>query len=126
MIRKIRVTVDGKPFDVTVEIPDDVQPAAPPPPAPPSTASAPAIPAEAPPAPSAPQGAGDVSSPLAGHIIAVAVAVGQSVKKSDPLLTIEAMKMNTFVLAPIDGKVAAIDVKVGDVVSEGQLLIRIE
>jgi len=128
MIKNIRVTVDGKAYDVTVEIPDEVQ-AAPPsaapavaPPAPP--AASPAPPAVPPPA--APAGAGDVPSPLSGHVIAVAVAVGQSVKRGDPLLTIEAMKMNTFVMAPIDGKVATINAKVGEVVSEGQVLARIE
>jgi biotin carboxyl carrier protein len=58
-------------------------------------------------------------------VVGVAATVGQNVNKGDPLLTIETMKMNTFVLAPILGKVAAINVKVGDTVNEGQILVRI-
>jgi biotin carboxyl carrier protein len=118
MIKKVRVTVDGKPFDVTVELPDDASPVAAPQ-ALPSPVSAPA-PAPIQVAP------GDVPSPLAGHVVAVGVANGQPVKKGDALVTIEAMKMNTFVLAPTDGKVAAVNVKVGDAVSEGQPLVRIK
>jgi biotin carboxyl carrier protein len=119
MIKKVRVTVDGKPFDVTVEIPDD----APPPVSPSPAASHPApppSPASSHPAP------GEIPSPLAGHVVGVSVTVGQRVKQGESLVTVEAMKMNTFVLAPADGKVAAINVKVGDAVSEGQPLIRIE
>jgi biotin carboxyl carrier protein len=123
MIKKVRVTVDGKPFEVTVEIPDDA-------PAPITATSAP-VPAAAGPLPIAPPpvpaaASGDVPSPLAGHIVGIAVTVGQTVKKSDSLVTVEAMKMNTFVLAPSDGKVSAVHVKVGDAVSEGQALVRIE
>ena len=44
--------------------------------------------------------AGDVPSPLAGRVTAVVVTVGQAVKEGDHLLTLEAMKMNTFVFAP--------------------------
>jgi biotin carboxyl carrier protein len=124
MIKKVRVTVDGKPFDVTVEIPDDApSESAPPPPAP-----QPSIPQPVPaPAPITPEAtAGDVPSPLAGYVVGIAATVGQRVKKSESLVTLEAMKMNTFVLAPLDGKVAVINVKVGDAVSEGQILLRIE
>jgi biotin carboxyl carrier protein len=124
MIKKIRVTVDGKPFEVTVEIPDD----APSPVSPTASAPAPAAPVSAPsnPPATAEAAAGEIPSPLAGHIVGIAVTVGQSVKKGESLVTVEAMKMNTFVLAPGDGKVAAILVKVGDVVSESQPLVRIE
>jgi len=120
MIKKVRVTVDGKPFDVTVEIPDDAPPTA--------ALQAPPPQPVAAPAPASPQlaGAGEIPSPLAGHVVAVAVSVGQHVKKGESLVTVEAMKMNTFVLAPVDGKVAAVNVKVGDAVSEGQSLLRIE
>jgi biotin carboxyl carrier protein len=122
MIKIIRVTVDGKSYDVTVEIPDEQQPMAP--------AAAPVsekpTPTAAPASASVQAGAGDVPSPLAGHVIAISATVGQGVEKGEPLVTIEAMKMNTFVLAPINGKVAAIKVKVGDAVDEGQILVCIE
>src|SRR5512142_567552 len=110
MIKKLRVTVDGNTYDVTVELPDDA--AAPAlsvgPLAKPTTPAVPApavAPAAAPPpqqtaAPTAAAGPGDVPSPLAGRVTAVVVTLGQEVKEGDHLLTLEAMKMNTFVFAP--------------------------
>ena len=50
---------------------------------------------------------------------------GQEVKEGEHLLTLEAMKMNTFVFAPRAGKVAAIQTEVGAAVEEGQVLITI-
>ncbi len=141
MIKKLRVTVDGNTYDVTVELPDDsaapalsvgpfTAPAAPPPSAvPPVIATAPPpLPAAAPspsPAPAAASGPGDVPSPLAGRVTAVVVTVGQEVKEGDHLVTLEAMKMNTFVFAPKSGKVGEIKTSVGSAVEEGQSLVRI-
>jgi pyruvate carboxylase len=56
----------------------------------------------------------------------VVVAAGQQVKEGDHLLTLEAMKMNTFVFAPRAGKVAEVKVSVGAAVEEGQPLVRLE
>jgi biotin carboxyl carrier protein len=139
MIKKLRVTVDGNVYDVTVEMPDE--PAAsgvvsPPPPAVapvpvsppgPSPAAAPA-PSAAPAAAAAagPAGPGDVPSPLAGRVTAIVVKAGQEVKQGDHLLTLEAMKMNTFVFAPRSGRVAEITTTVGAAVDENQVLMRIE
>lgn len=142
MIKKLRVTVDGTSYDVTVEVPDDATSAAAPAPAP--SAPAPAAPAPAPKAAAAPAPApapapaaapsapavkasspGDVASPLTGRVTAVVAAPGQDVKEGDHLLTLEAMKMNTFVFAPKAGKVSEIRVAVGDAVEENQLLARI-
>jgi biotin carboxyl carrier protein len=130
MIKKLRVTVDGKSYDVTVEMPEDL--AAPLAPTP--EASAPVAPVVAPakagtpyqPPATAAAGSGDVPSPLTGRVIAIIAQAGQQVKENDHLLTIEAMKMNTFVFAPKAGKVAEIKVAVGDAVAEGQALARIE
>jgi biotin carboxyl carrier protein len=135
MIKKLRVTVDGKSFDVTVELPEDLAtpPAPQPPPAsptpspsPPPLGPEPVRAAPAAPATAAAPGAGEVPSPLAGRVIAVVAQTGQQVKENDHLLTIEAMKMNTFVFAPKAGQVAEIKVSVGDAVVEGQVLARIE
>ncbi len=52
--------------------------------------------------------------------------MGDPVKEGDQLLTLEAMKMNTFIFADRNGKVAAILAKEGDSVEEGQALVRIE
>jgi biotin carboxyl carrier protein len=55
----------------------------------------------------------------------VIVSVGQEVKEGDHLLTLEAMKMNTFVFAPKSGKVTAVTATVGATVEEGQTLAKI-
>lgn len=140
MIKRLRVTVDGTAYDVTVEVPEEsASPAAvpaaaaPAPIAPPSAVAAPApapasVPAAAPPPvakPAGPAGAGDVPSPLSGRVTAVVVQAGQDVKEGDHLLTLEAMKMNTFVFAPKSGKVTAVKTEVGAVVEEGQALVTI-
>ncbi len=140
MIKKLRVTVDGSTYDVSVEVPDDfgsVAASAPSAPAPVTSAPAPkpaAAPAPAPaPAPAATpaapaakaSGPGDVASPLTGRVTAVVAIGGQDVKEGDHILTLEAMKMNTFVFAPKNGKVTELKVAVGDAVEEGQLLARV-
>ena len=134
MIKRLRVTVDGHSYDVTVEVPDETSsPAAPttpsaaptPPPAAAPTAPAPAAPIAPAPASGA-SGPGEVPSPLAGRVTAVMVTVGQEVKEGDHLVTLEAMKMNTFVFAQKSGKVAEIKTAVGSAVEEGQPLARIE
>lgn len=134
MIKRLRVTVDGNSYEVTVELPDETAPApgviTPPPPvatapaAKPAPAPTPTAPSPAP-TPSGPAVAGDVPSPLAGRVTAVVVTIGQAVKEGDHLLTLEAMKMNTFVFAPKTGKVAEIKTSVGATVEEGQALVRI-
>jgi Biotin carboxyl carrier protein len=140
MIKRLRVTVDGIAYDVTVEVPEESAAptaATPPPIAPPTSApAAAASPAPAPaaapapapaaaPKPAGPAGAGDVPSPLSGRVTAVVVQAGQEVKEGDHLLTLEAMKMNTFVFAPKSGKVTAVKTEVGAVVEEGQALVTI-
>lgn len=132
-MKKLRVTVDGKVFEVLVESLDEpaAQAAAPAPVAARPAAAAPApvaasAPAPAPAAaPSGPAGPGDVRSPLAGRVVAVDVKVGQEVKLDQPLLTLEAMKMNTIISATKDGKITDIFVNAGDTIEEGKVLIRI-
>lgn len=124
MIKKLRVTVDGKSYDVTVELDDDVPASLPAPP--PILGAATVAPAPAlPPVPAggAAAGPGDVPSPLAGRVTAVNVTAGQEVKEGDHLVTLEAMKMNTFVMAPRPGKVKDVKVEVGTAVEEGQALV---
>jgi nitrogen regulatory protein PII len=52
--------------------------------------------------------------------------VGQVVHEGDVILVIEAMKMNTSIAAPGNGKITAIPVAVGDSVREGQVLAELE
>ncbi len=132
MIRKLRVTVDGKPYEVTVEMEDEASASPPGGGIVPSSAPAPvsSAPISAPPIPppvSAGSASGDVPggvpSPLAGRVTAINVQAGQEVKEGDHLLTLEAMKMNTFVMAPRAGKVQEVKVAVGTAVEEGQVLV---
>ena len=127
-MKQLRITIGQKTFDVTVEVIGE--PAAPATPAPVSapvasaSVSAPAAaPAKAPTPRPAASGAGTVVAPLAGKIVSLSVAPGQAVKEGDTVVTIEAMKMNTYVYAPASGTVSSIAVKAGDAVEEGQALV---
>lgn len=119
-LKRLRVTVDGRAFDVTVEVLDESG-AAPRLPSPAQAAIAPADDAPVPiPAAAAP---GAVPSPLAGKVVSIDVRPGQVVPAGAPLLILEAMKMNTFVHAPQAGTVGAILVQPGDAVEEGAPLL---
>ena len=58
----------------------------------------------------------------AGKVFKIEASVGQAVKKGDPVVVVEAMKMEIPVVAPEDGTVASIDVAVGDAVEAGATL----
>ena len=68
-------------------------------------------------------GADTVASPLAAVVVSVDVKQGQQVKEGDKLVTLEAMKMNTFVFAPKSGTVSQILVNAGQSVAEGEALV---
>ncbi len=132
-MKKLRITVDGKTYEVEVEILGSsiasVTPvAAPAPQAAPAPAAAAVVAAPAPapkaasPAPAA-ASAGDVVCPLAASISSVAVKEGQTVKAGDLLVMLEAMKMNTPVNAVKDGTVTKIYVAAGQSVQEGEPLV---
>jgi biotin carboxyl carrier protein len=127
----LRITVEGKVYDVVVEKIGS-ESAASPAPAPVVRAAAPAAaparaaaPAPAPAPKPAAAGAGDAVSPLAGLVQAIDAAVGATVKEGDLVLTLEAMKMYTPINAVASGTITAIHVKVGDAVEEGQVLYTI-
>ncbi len=71
-------------------------------------------------------GDGDVKAPMPGQIIAMHVVQGARVKRSQSLIVLEAMKMEHTLLAPLDGVVEQLTVKVGDRVEEGVTLIVIK
>ena len=79
-----------------------------------------------PPAAAAPSGGGEpVNASLAGNIFKVHVAPGTEVKQGDPLLIVEAMKMETVVPAPKAGTVTEVFVAEGDKVAVGDPLVAI-
>ncbi len=68
-------------------------------------------------------GDGRVCSPMPGQIIAVHVREGDTVKRNQPILVLEAMKMEHAILAPLAGRVERLPVKVGDRVDDGAELV---
>ncbi len=64
----------------------------------------------------------DVIAPMPGGVIAVHVGVGSRVDAGDPIVTLEAMKMEHLVIAPIGGTVVELSVKPSDQVARGQVL----
>ena len=67
-----------------------------------------------------------IKAPMPGLILEINVVVGQTVKENDPLLILEAMKMENSFLSPRDGVIKSIAVSKGDAVDKGQLLIEFE
>ncbi|GAB7550180.1 hypothetical protein CS8_098940 [Cupriavidus sp. 8B] len=65
-------------------------------------------------------------APMQGAVILVAISVGQTVEKGDRLVAIEAMKMETSVVAEVGGVVKSVLVSNGDQVRTGQLLVELE
>nr|VFK38520.1 MAG: Biotin-requiring enzyme [Candidatus Kentron sp. SD]VFK48281.1 MAG: Biotin-requiring enzyme [Candidatus Kentron sp. SD]VFK80424.1 MAG: Biotin-requiring enzyme [Candidatus Kentron sp. SD] len=130
MEKKFKITVDGKPYNVTVE---DLSPGSGMTIPSPGDMAVPMASVTAPEAPAAPPaaavgseaGADDKASPLAGIVISVEVSVGQQVKAGDVIVVIEAMKMKTKVTAHKSGTVANVAVKPGDGVTAGQVLLAI-
>lgn len=130
---KLRITVDGKEYAVEVDVLEM---------APTTSYSAPATarrgapvqrpsshhrPSRGPEKTPEPAGDGKVStSPIAGSVARISVAVGDEVEKDQAILVLEAMKMETEVVSTTQGKVKAIHVKVGEAVKVGQVLVEFE
>ena len=113
-MKKYRVNVNGTVYEVDVE---DISGAAP-------VAAPAAAPAAAPVAApvSAPAGGEQVTSPMPGNILAVNVAAGDTVRKGQVLMILEAMKMENEIMCPCDGKIVSVSVTKGAAVESGTLL----
>jgi 3-methylcrotonyl-CoA carboxylase alpha subunit len=68
-------------------------------------------------------GAGRLTAPMPGRVTQLLVGAGDAVRRGEPLMIIEAMKMEHTVAAPVDGIVDAVRFSVGDLVEEGAELI---
>jgi glutaconyl-CoA/methylmalonyl-CoA decarboxylase subunit gamma len=143
---KLRITVEGKTYEVDVDVLEEG------PPGPlygstsvhgstfhgstghGSTVAGPTSPgksAATPPAASAPAPVGGgsehvVKAPIVGTIVQIKVAPGDVVSVNQVLLVMEAMKMETNVASPIAGKVKTIRVSPGEAVKAGQVLVEFE
>lgn len=118
--RHYTITVNNQTYNVTVAVADGTQ-------APPAAGSpaggmtvAPAAAAAAP----VKEGT-DVDSPTPGNIIKILVEVGENVVVNQPLVVMEAMKMESEVNAPCAGKITAIHVAAGDAVQASEPLLTI-
>jgi methylmalonyl-CoA carboxyltransferase small subunit len=127
---KLKITVDGKVYEVEVEVfePEPPGPTYVPPAG--SVRVPAAAPSVVPPARSGASPVADESkvcrSPIAGIVARIPIQVGQTIKVNDVLMVLEAMKMETVITAPIAGKVAKINAKIGDFVEGGQVLVEFE
>jgi biotin carboxyl carrier protein len=64
-------------------------------------------------------------SPIAGRVVAVLASPGQSIRKNEPVLIVEAMKMEIEISPVVDGTLESVKVKSGESVSTGQLLFEL-
>lgn len=123
-MKQYKVNVNGTLYEITLEVVEGAEIAAQPAPAAapaPVAEAAPAVTAA--PAPvAAPAGGETINAPMPGNILAVNVKVGDTVKKGDVLMILEAMKMENEIMAPCDGTVASVGVNVGATVETGATL----
>ena len=117
-MKNYTITVNGNVYDVTVEENTNGAPAA----APAPRAAAPAPAPAAKPAAAGAAGSISITAGAAGKVVAVVAAPGTAVKKGDPVVVLEIMKMETPVVAPQDGTVASVDVAKGETVESGAVL----
>ena len=117
-MKRYNITVNGTAYDVTVEEADasaaPVQTAAPAP----KKAAPKAAPAGA-------AGNVKIECPMPGTVMEVKLKVGDKVSNGTPIVVIEAMKMETNILAPMKGTVDKIYVEEGQQVKAGELIARL-
>ena len=116
-MKKYRVTVNGTAYEIELE---ELTGAAPAP------AAATAAPAPAPAPAAAPAGGEQVTSPMPGTILSINVAAGDTVKRGQVLMVLEAMKMENEIMSPADGTVISVSVSSGSAVESGTLLCVIQ
>jgi len=126
-VKRLRITLDNKVYEVTVEILEDDETHYPGSPAaaqgwvPPTPAPSAPPPAPAPhrrPVP--PSSSGDVLAPIVGTVRKILVETGSEVRENQPLMVLDAMKMDTYINAPHAGTIDQILCKIGDSVQAGQ------
>jgi len=133
---KLQVTIEGKSYEVEVEVLEDDYDTRPPgyipPPAPapaPTTVQSVAVAHTPKPSAASEEDVDEAKvcrSPVAGVVVRVNVQPGQKLETNDLLLVLEAMKMETNVTAPIAGTVKSLKVQAGDGVKVNQVLAEFE
>jgi oxaloacetate decarboxylase alpha subunit len=114
-----QVTVNGTQYDVVVAPGSgDISHIAP-------AASTPVAAAPVAAAPAAAGPSTSINAPMTGNVIEILVSIGQQVADGDPVMVIEAMKMETEIRSNADGSVQSIAVKKGDAIRADQVLMTI-
>ncbi len=67
-----------------------------------------------------------LTAPINGVVIEIPIAIGQNVKENDVLIVLEAMKMKTNISSPRQGVIKTIQVKTGDTIEAGQIVLTFE
>ncbi|MFD2728356.1 acetyl-CoA carboxylase biotin carboxyl carrier protein subunit [Enterococcus camelliae] len=131
MLRKFKISIDGKEYLVEMEeiggVPQPipaVQPVAAPAPKEETPKSEEVVAAQS--TSSEPAGADALTAPMPGTILKVLVQVGDTVAENQPLMILEAMKMENEVVANKAGTITGIHVAQGEVVNPGDALITIK
>lgn len=128
-MKKLLITVNGKRYEVDVEVVQDDDADQVPVRPPVRTMDSYVTPVTTPLPTKPKQQAGDkktLTSPINGVILEIPVKEGQSVKENDVLFVLEAMKMKTNISAPFAAKVKTVKVKVGDTIEAGKPLLTFE
>ncbi len=126
---KLKLGIDGKEYDVEVEVLEDdsAVPSYLPPHESPTTLQPVMAPLPGAEAPSADVDEAKVCrSPVAGVVVTVNVQPSQQLQTNDLIMVLEAMKMETHITAPIAGKLKKINVGPGDGVKVNQVLVEFE
>ncbi|NJD03049.1 MAG: biotin/lipoyl-binding protein [Ruminiclostridium sp.] len=132
-MKKYLITVNGNQYEVEVEEVKDNSVSAPAGQTEPALRAAAPVAAAAPaPVPTlkpaaagnaVPAGAATITAPMPGTILKVNVNAGDSVKKGQVLLILEAMKMENEIVAAADGKISSVNVAKGSSVNAGDVLV---
>ena len=112
---KYRITVEGKTYEMDVEL---------------IGANGAVVAPKAAPAPAAAKpaevGSGSVTAPMPGTILKVLKVTGDSVKAGEVVLILEAMKMENEITAPVDGTIGSLNLTEGSTVAGGDLLFDVK
>jgi methylmalonyl-CoA carboxyltransferase small subunit len=128
---KLRISLDDRTFEVEVEVAENdhanLPPAYPVGSARLAGSAASGLPGATPGATRPPAAVADEGkacrSPVSGVVVKVVATAGASIKAGDSLLVLEAMKMETHIVAPLSGEIASIKVAKGDRVQTGDVLV---
>lgn len=133
-MKKLRITLNEKVYEVSVEVLEDdeshypganLSPTESIYPKPPVLEHVTPSPISKPSRPTGPTSGNQVLAPIVGTVNRILVNMGDSVKENQPLIVLDAMKMDTYINATRSGIIQSIDCKTGDNVHVGQKLITI-